>query len=88
MALPADRAVMASEEATVVSQAPGLQGRNGRSKVYATVRLRLNNGTPLTLGRAIECLPALKPGDRVRLSGTRNKAGAMMWYFKGEGCSR
>lgn len=84
--LPATRAVVVTR-ATVVSLTPGLGGKND-PRLRAQVALRLDDGMPVTLGRSLSCVPALKSGDKIQLAGARSNGGAMQWSVVGERCPR
>ncbi|WP_029936814.1 hypothetical protein [Sphingomonas sp. UNC305MFCol5.2] len=83
--LPADRSVITAK-ATVVSLAPGLGSKSNLRQPYALLSLQLDDGMPVTLTRPLSCLPRVKPGDRIQLSGVHNHGGAILWSIVGEPC--
>lgn len=85
LGLPADRNVI-SANATVVSLTPGLGSKSNLRQPYALLTLQMDDGMPITLGRSLACLPRLKPGDRIQLTGVHSKGGPILWSIAGEPC--
>ena len=85
-ALPDPAQPTDTTEATVVSISFAVpRGRSG-GQASASIRLRLDDGTEISVGRKARCLPAVDRGDRVRLIGSRSHAGSRIWSIAGEPC--
>lgn len=81
---PAQPPVMAG--ATVVSLQYSVPGGRSGGQASVSVKLRLDDGTEISVGRKMRCLPAVHQGDRVRVIGSRRHAGGRIWSIAGEPC--
>jgi hypothetical protein len=74
-------------EATVESITYAVpRGRSG-AQASVSIMLRPDDGTEVSVGRKTRCLPAVNRGDRVRLIGSRDRAGRRIWSIAGEPCA-
>lgn len=73
-------------ETTVVSITYAVPGGRSGGQASTSVALRLDDGPQISLRRKMRCLPEIRQGERVRLSGSRRHAGGEIWGIVDEPC--
>lgn len=87
LASPSDRPTR-QVSATVLSIAPGAQAKGDHEPIQAVIALRTDDGTSITVKRPIECMPAIRRGDKVALQGTPTNLGVTKWQLATDRCLR